>query len=72
MSIYDHYKGGVYIKLEEAEHSETGETLVIYQCVTTGKIYARPKEMFYGDVSKEDYEGKRFVKREEFYAKEIE
>lgn len=29
--VYVHYKGGVYVALGMARHTETGESLVIYQ-----------------------------------------
>jgi hypothetical protein len=62
-TLYQHFKGDYYLKLYEAEHSETGEILVIYISVKTGKVYARPKEMFYEIVKKEGYEGPRFKER---------
>lgn len=40
--LYKHYKGGIYEFLFLAEHSETGETLVIYKSVLFGTNYARP------------------------------
>lgn len=43
---YVHKKGGEYIVLSIAEHSETGESLVIYRRLSDQKIFARPKEMF--------------------------
>jgi len=61
--LYQHFKGDYYLKICEAEHSETGEILVIYKSTKTEKIYARPKEMFYDNVKREDYEGPRFVER---------
>lgn len=43
-----HYKGGLYRVLEvDATHSETLETLVVYES-EKGAIWCRPKEMFYG------------------------
>lgn len=49
--LYQHYKGGLYRVLGEARHSETKEELVIYMSVSTGKFWARPKEMFYESIS---------------------
>lgn len=42
---YRHYKGGIYRKLREVLHTESGEKLYVYQH-TSGATYARPKEMF--------------------------
>lgn len=43
-----HYKGGKYTFIHEAVHTETGERLVIY---TDGvAIFARPYDMFFGQV----------------------
>lgn len=57
---YQHYKGGLYIKLYEALHTETEETLVIYMCAVRGGIFARPKDMFCEDIQEGDYSGPRF------------
>lgn len=43
---YVHKKGGEYIVLSIAEHSETGENLVVYRRIRDQKIFARPKAMF--------------------------
>lgn len=58
MEKYQHYKGDFYEVLYEATHSETGELLVIYRS-EEGRVFARPKSMFYEDV---EVEGK-FVPR---------
>lgn len=46
---YRHYKGGLYQLLEIAEHTETGEALVIYRD-KRGVVFARPYDMFFGEV----------------------
>lgn len=54
--IYRHFKGNMYRILNIAEHTETGEKLVIYQSVDDeSKIYARPLEMFMSTVDREKY-----------------
>ena len=54
--IYRHFKGNMYRVLNIAEHTETGEKLVVYQSVDDeSKIYARPLEMFTGTVDREKY-----------------
>lgn len=64
LEMYRHYKGNYYTKLYEAQHSETDEILVIYASCDDGKIYARPKEMFYDKVDTKNYYGPRFFKIE--------
>jgi hypothetical protein len=46
---YRHFKGGIYLVVDEATHSETGEVLVIYRTQDRTKTWARPREMFYGE-----------------------
>ena len=54
--IYRHFKGNLYRILNIAEHTETGEKLVIYQSVDDeSKIYARPLDMFMSTVDREKY-----------------
>ena len=48
-TTHQHYKGGLYQELMRAEHSETGEPMVIYRAAD-GSTWCRPAEMFDGTV----------------------
>lgn len=51
--IYEHFKGGRYVVIGEAQHTETLEILVLYQDYghdhSPTKTWARPRDMFYHD-----------------------
>lgn len=54
--FYRHFKKGVYQIIAVAEHSETGEAMVVYQALYREfKIYVRPLSMFADKVDKEKY-----------------
>lgn len=54
-AMYRHFKGGMYQVLFVALHTETQEELVIYRSLENGQHFARPKDMFLGEVDHEKY-----------------
>lgn len=62
LTMWKHFKGTKAFVITVAQHSETGENLVVYYCMDNeGKtnhkdgIYARPLEMFLSEVDHEKY-----------------
>ncbi len=54
--IYRHFKGNLYQIITLAQHSESGEMLVIYQTMSEDyKTYARPIDLFMGKLDKVKY-----------------
>ena len=52
-SVWKHFKGVSVKVIAVGTHSETLETLVIYEC--DNGVYARPMEMFLSRVDREKY-----------------
>lgn len=54
--IVKHFKGKFYMVLGIAEHTETGEELVMYKAMYGNyKTYARPIDMFLSEVDRVKY-----------------
>ncbi len=54
--FFRHFKGKWYMILNTAEHTETGEQVVIYKALYgENKIYCRPMKMFLEPTDKEKY-----------------
>lgn len=47
---YKHFKGGLYEIVCEATDSENQQELIVYKSLKDGKIWARPKKMFFEEV----------------------
>ncbi len=59
--VYRHFKGNEYEVIGIADHSETGEELVVYRSLgDKHNLWVRPKTMFLEKVNKNGYHGPRF------------
>lgn len=54
--VYRHFKGDYYLVEDVAQHSETGETMVVYRKLYgDGGLWVRPLDMFLAKVDREKY-----------------
>lgn len=59
---YRHFKGKEYLVLYTARHSETLESMVVYQALYGERgIWVRPAAMWGEHVEREGYSGPRFT-----------
>lgn len=59
---YRHFKGNLYEIVGEAYDSETLEEMIVYRALYgEGKLWVRPKKMFFEEVERGNYKGPRFV-----------
>ena len=54
--VYRHFKGNLYLAVDIATHSETGEKFVVYRALYGSQdLYIRPYDMFISEVDHEKY-----------------
>ena len=53
--IYRHFKGGEYMVIGVATHTETNEKLVVYMDMESDKTWASPWAEFLAKVDREKY-----------------
>lgn len=60
---YRHFKGGEYEVIGVARHSETEQQMVVYRPLYGERaLWVRPLSMWNERVSRDGYEGPRFVR----------
>lgn len=59
-TVYRHYKGGRYEVVTLATYSETFESMVVYRSLDNPQVWVRPSEMFFGVVTVDGVEVRRF------------
>jgi hypothetical protein len=66
MGYFRHFRGGVYVAIGLARHSETEEELVVYFPYSCpGELWVRPLAMFIEEVDHEGVRQPRFERIEE-------
>ena len=53
--IYKHFKGNLYEVIAIGKHTESMESMVVYQELDGENVFVRPLEMFVSKVDKEKY-----------------
>ena len=54
--MYRHFKGRLYYVIDIAEHTETGESYIVYKALYGDyKTYIRPYDMFASEVEHDKY-----------------
>lgn len=54
--IYRHFKGNLYLVLDTATNSETGDKMVVYRALYgKNELFVRPLDMFMSEVDKKKY-----------------
>ena len=66
-STYRHFKGKLYMVITIARHTETEEELVVYKSLETGKVWARPLDMFKEQVLVNGQNYPRFKETDEVF-----
>ena len=60
--VYRHFKGDYYLVEGVAQHSETGESYVIYRKLYgDGGLWVRPASMWTELIDRDGYHGPRFI-----------
>lgn len=57
---YRHFKGGTYVVLNHATLESDLTDVIVYQSLIDGRIWVRPKEEFFGWVTEDGVQKKRF------------
>ena len=68
-TVWEHYKGGLYVVLGNAVREEDLVPMVFYQCLRTGNFWCRPQDEWHAVVSHEGKCPRRF--REKDYRLDI-